>query len=627
MCGIGGVVFHDGRPAAESALTGLLHSQTHRGPDGQGVWTAPGVGFAHNRLAIIDVVSGAQPMVTEDGRLAIVYNGELYNFREIRSELARLGHEFRTQSDTEVALKAYAQWGVDCLERFRGMFGLAIYDRSNRTLFLARDRLGIKPLVYCLDQEFTAFASELQALMALPQMPRELDYGALDLFLHYQYVPPPFTIFKKVRKLPPGHYLLISPEEPEPVPVCYWDVRFEPDNRLSEAEWLEILDHEISESVRLHLVSDVPFGAFLSGGIDSSVVVNHMSRHLDEPVKTFTIGFEEESYDERSYAQQVADHVGSDHHLEVVRPEGLELLNDLLFRLARHYGEPFADSSAVPTYFVSRLARRHVTMVLSGDGGDELFAGYNTYPNILNAVTARPGRWRKLMRLLGRDDAGGLLERCREAPSEEAIRFYGVYYAYFQDEMRAGLYRPETAELVQEGDLSDLYPDIFFGCGAKECLAALQYLDLKTYLCGDILTKVDIASMMNSLEVRVPLLDHKVVELAARVPARLKLFTGKDGTLFQKYLLKKHAQSLYPPNTFERPKRGFGVPIDSWFGGALYEEVKARLMREDGLLHRLFEIERLRELMASPQVARNNSARIWALLALQAWADTFEITV
>jgi len=375
----------------------------------------------------------------------------------------------------------------------------------------------------------------------------------------------------------------------------------------------------------MHLVSDVPFGAFLSGGIDSSTVVAQMSRHLEIPVKTFTIGFEEASYDERVYAQKVAEFTGSEHHIEIISPESFNLLDDLIYKLAEHYGEPFADSSAIPTYFVSRLARAEVKMVLSGDGGDELFAGYNTYTNILGSMDGRNRGLKKFFSRFLTVKAMTIIEKAKALPSGDALDLHGNYYAYFRDDERNNLYCPELARKLNRKK-DDLFKDFFNKSKAKECLSALQYLDIKTYLCGDILTKVDIASMMHSLEVRVPLLDHKVIELAAKVPVELKLRLSANGDIQKKYLLKKYADKLFHPSYFDRPKQGFGVPIDNWFGGRLYDDVKEKITRKGGILHGLFKSESLLELVSSPERARNNSGRIWALLFLDAWSRQFGIS-
>jgi asparagine synthase (glutamine-hydrolysing) len=627
MCGIGGIARWDGSPPSPEAVRRLLNAQRHRGPDACASWADEQVSLAHNRLSIIDLATGDQPMRSADGRYAIVYNGELYNFHELRKELERQDVVFRTASDTEVVMYAYARWGAACLPRLRGMYAFAIWDTAARELFVTRDRLGIKPLFYWQASSGFAFASELQGLLSVPEVGRGLDLGALDLYLHYQYVPPPLTIYADVRKLEPGCSLLVSASTPLATPQRYWSLKFEPDRSKSEHEWLEAMGEVIDDSVRAHLVSDVPFGAFLSGGVDSSVVAAHMQRHLAQPLQTFTIGFDEAAYDERCYAADVAQHLGAAHHEEVVHVDKYDLLDDLLPKLARHYGEPFADSSAIPTFAVSAIAGARVKMVLSGDGGDELFAGYNTYPAILEAVARNGSRsWRQRLRhwLPVRDSA---LRRVALSPkTTAALEQHGLYYAHFADERRRQLYRTEIADSVQRNDRHSLIRDWYGEAGLVDGLSALQYLDLHTYLPGDILTKVDIAAMAHSLEVRVPLLDHRVVEFAASIPAEFKMF-APDGSLSQKYLLKKYANRLLPGDAFNRRKQGFGVPIDRWFRDDLYDQVRRRLLVEPGILDRLFNPTAREALVASPAAAYANAPRIWSLLFLRAWAAGSGVTL
>ncbi len=620
MCGIGGIVQWDGGEPRRSDVAALVRAQCHRGPDGDGIWISPGVALAHNRLAIIDLVTGQQPMLYANGRYALTYNGELYNFRELKLELERDGAAFRTASDTEVILAAYERWGERCVERFRGMFAFAIWDGERRSLFVARDRIGIKPLYYCHTSHGFAFASELQGLLSFAAIDQTLDLGALDLYLHYQYVPAPYTIYSAVRKLEPAHSLLLSADRPTPSPREYWRPTFEPDRSVKEEEWLEQIDHVIGQSVKAHLVSDVPFGTFLSGGIDSSLVAYHMSRHMTQPVRAFTIGFDEATYDETAQAAAVARAVGADHTIEVVHVNKYDVLDDLIYKLARHYGEPFADSSAIPTYCVSAVARASVKMVLSGDGGDELFAGYNTYPAILGAVSA-PRSW--FRRLTGGTD--DLRSRALAAPTAAALAQHAVYYAHFRDDARRSLYRSEVAAAVGAADRHECFRQIFERAGAADTLSALQYLDLKTYLPGDILAKVDVASMAHSLEVRVPLLDHHVIELAGRIPPEMKLF-APDGSLQQKYLLKKYANRVLPGDAFSRPKHGFGVPIHKWFSGDLYSRVHERLTATSGILDRLFAPQARAALVATPRDAEANAPRIWSLLMLDAWSTVCEVS-
>lgn len=619
MCGIGGVALWDGREPPRAWTDALLTAQQHRGPDGKTCWASGPVAFAHNRLAIIDLATGQQPMVSADGRYVIVYNGELYNFHELRAALEGDGVSFRTTSDTEVVLYAYARWGESSLQRFRGMYAFGVWDTVSRELFLARDRLGIKPMYYWQTQHGFAFASELQGLLSVPQIGRGIDLGALDLYLHYQYVPAPYTIYTEVRKLEPGRCLRVSAERPRAEPRTYWALRFEADRSKSEEQWLEELDQVIGDSVRAHLVSDVPFGAFLSGGVDSSIVAYHMSRHLDHPLQTFTIGFDEAAYDERSYAAETARLLGASHHDEVVHVNKYDLLDHLLPTLARHYGEPFADSSAIPTYSVSAVAGSRVRMVLSGDGGDELFAGYNTYPSILGAVPAGTSRWRGMLKKLAGTATDDIKDAALGRKTPEALEQHDIYYAHFADDRRRRLYRDEVGRMVAAADRHQLIRNIYEHAGDVECLSALQYLDIRTYLPGDILTKVDIAAMAHSLEVRVPLLDHHVVEFAARVPPELKLF-APDGSVSQKYLLKKYVNRLLPGDAFSRKKQGFGVPIDSWFRDELYGEVQRRLVDDGGILDRLFDRDARQELVATPAAAYANAPRVWSLLFLREWA-------
>lgn len=582
--------------------------------------------LAHNRLSIIDLATGQQPMVSHDGRYVIVYNGEMYNFHELRDALSGEGVAFRTTSDTEVVLQAYATWGESCLLRFRGMYAFGVWDNTAAELFVARDRLGIKPLYYWQTPHSFAFASELQGLLSVSDLERTIDLGALDLYLHYQYVPAPYTIYRSVRRLEPGCSLRVSAREALAKPRRYWSLRFEADRSRSEDEWLEELDSVIGDAVRSHLVSDVPFGAFLSGGVDSNIVAYHMSRHLDEPLQTFTVGFDEAAYDERQYAAETARALGATHHEEVVHVNKYDLLDALLPKLVRHYGEPFADSSAIPTYHVSSVAAARVKMVLSGDGGDELFAGYNTYPGILGQLPAPASRFPQWVGKLFGPSPNGLRAAALGPKSAEALVQHDIYYAYFGDDRRRHLYRPEVAMSVAAHDRHSLIRDLFDEAGDIECLSALQYLDIRTYLPGDILNKVDVAAMAHSLEVRVPLLDHKVVELAARIPPEMKLF-APDGSTSKKYLLKKYVNRLLPGDAFTRRKHGFGVPIDSWFRDDLYQDVRRRVIDEGGILDSLFERSAREELVANPASAFANAPRIWSLLFLREWADATRISL
>ena len=509
MCGIAGIVNFNGRPVDAEELARVSEALAHRGPDGKGIYCQGNVGIAHRRLAIIDPESGSQPFLSEDRKLVLSYNGEVYNYYEIRQEL-RAGHNFRTRSDTEVVLSAYEQWGINCLERFRGMFALALYDSRRECLYLVRDRVGIKPLYYAPFADRFAFASELGALLHFRWLPRDIEPQSVANFLRYAYVPTPATIYKRVYKLEPGHYLEVDTREGRIHKERYWDLRASIEEPCRQ-DFLETLNSKLDETIQIYLRSDVPFGCFLSGGVDSSLVAAMMARHLQGRVQTFSIGFDEVEHSELPYAQEASRVVGTDHHEKIVSSQ---LAIDLLQRMAIHFGEPFADSSAVPSYYVARETCGHVKMVLSGDGGDELFAGYNSYPMTLRDYFD-PGYLARtrLLKTLGRFLPWG---RIRWA----AMDFRQKHQAQrelFDDKGLRSLLQPDIAlprrpRIEVSSDTASLDPVTLF-----------QAEDFKTYLVDDVLTKVDRMSMANSLEVRVPLLDHQLVELAFSLPLFLRI--------------------------------------------------------------------------------------------------------
>ena len=526
MCGIAGF-FNlregDGRPDAEAivrAQIGVLH---HRGPDAQGIHVGPGLGLGHARLSIIDVSSAAnQPMFDAEERVGVVFNGEIYNFQEIREELERSGHRFRTRSDTEVIVEAYAEWGIDFVDRLRGMFAIAIYDKRRDRLILLRDRIGKKPLCYSIHNGVLIFASEIKAILKYPGVPREPDYQAIHEYLSFQYVPSPMTAFAGIHKLPPAH-LLIADRGRTPSIRRYFSfpepstVRARPLKQLEE----ELIDH-LREATRLRMISDVPIGAFLSGGVDSSSVVAMMAQLSNAPVKTFTIGFEEQSYDERAYARMVARRYGTDHQEMIVRPEAMQIID----RIVYHYGEPYADSSAIPTYYVSQIAREQVTVVLNGDGGDESFLGYPRYLRCREFQEERqrfprPLR-RRLHRLLthlpgglSRGRFGMRAARLASRLYRPRSRFYEPSIAYVPEASKPQLYAGDMLTYLGSSALDrlDIYMD-----QAETVAFGAAWADLHTYLPDDLMVKVDIASMAHSLEARSPLLDHKLMEWAARIP-------------------------------------------------------------------------------------------------------------
>ncbi len=619
MCGINGV-FHygDDRPADAGLVERQTRAMRHRGPDDTGVWHEGPVALGHRRLSIIDLSPGGhQPMPNEDGSLWVTYNGELYGWPELRQELAARGHRFRGTSDTEALLHLYEERGDGLLDRLRGMFAFGLFDRARRRLLVARDRLGIKPIYWHDDGRRLAFASELKALMLDPSVPREVDETALGDYLVHQYVPSPRTIWKGVRKLPPGHRLVCDRQG---VRVDrYWALPVAPDRSLEAGACRERLRELLAEAVRLRLVSDVPLGAFLSGGIDSSVVVALMSRAMSEPVRTFSIGFAEQDYDELAHARRVARHLGTDHHELVVRPDALALLPRLVWQL----DEPFADPSMIPTFYVSEMARREVTVALSGDGGDESYGGYETYPWALAYARCDrvPAPLRALAgggsRLLGGDHALG--RKLRRVSMSVLDRHLDVM-AYFRPPELARLAAPGLRAALADHDPFAAQRETFArAAAALGDVPALLVVDAMHYMADDVLTKVDRTSMLNSLEVRVPLLDHRVLEFVATIPFELKL---RDGV--GKWILREAVRDLLPAETLARGKQGFAVPIDRWFGGAfgaLAREVlldgraRGRGWLDERGVERVLEGEGLRH--------ERRARQVFALVTLELWAQTY----
>ena len=611
---------------------------THRGPDDAGLFVDPeaGVGLGHRRLAVIDLSeAGRQPMGTDDGMVQVVYNGEVYNFREIRRTLEEKGHRFRTETDTEVILSAYNEWGMDCLQRFVGMFALALWDKRIGRLFLARDRIGIKPLYYYYDGGTFLFASELKALMAFEGFPREIDPDALPLFLHYQYIPAPRTVFSNTYKLLPGHYLAYDGGSLEQ--RTYWSLPGVVEEDLfkgDETEAVDELERILGEAVSCRLISDVPLGALLSGGIDSSIVAALMQKASPAPVRTFSIGFREAGYDEAPWAARVARHLGTDHTEFYVTPQ--EAL-DLIPRLPEIYDEPFGDASAVPTSLVSRLARTQVTVALSGDGGDEQFAGYVRYWSTQAMATG----FQRLPEPV-RKSIGWILEK---APASWVERCYMPWRDLLPQRFRVTNFPDKWQKLVKlmsRMRVEDLYRmsicywsdyDLKILCTTgpaptrfeetfKETegwpiLARLMRVDQKTYLPDAMLTKVDRASMAFSLEVRVPLLDHRVVAFTATLPEQFNYRNGKG-----KYLLRRLLARHIPEALFDRPKMGFGVPIDGWLRRELKELLLDYLspdrLRKEGLLHAGEVEKKIREHMGFKAF---HQYRLWALLMWEMWRE------
>ncbi|SCY12433.1 XrtA/PEP-CTERM system amidotransferase [Thiohalorhabdus denitrificans] len=624
MCGLVGLFdTRDTRPMDRGLVEAMNQRLYHRGPDGGGVHVEPGIGLGHRRLAIIDLDGGDQPLFSEDGKVAVVYNGEVYNFRELAGELRDRGYRFRTRCDTEVVLQAWREWGPNCVHRFRGMFALAIWDRDRQSVFLARDRMGIKPLYYALlDDGTLAFASELKALLPHPGVSRDLDPAAVEEYFAFGYVPDPRTILKGVRKLPPAHRLMVCRGQPVPEPEAYWDVAFaEGDSRPAEDSVAEELTEKLSEAVGMRRVADVPVGAFLSGGVDSSAVVAMLARADDEPVRTCSISFGDPRYNEAAHAARVAERYGTDHTVSEVDPSDFDLVD----RLAGIYDEPFADSSAMPTYRVCEQARKRVTVALSGDGGDESFGGYRRYrwhvheeqvrrrvPQALRGplfgalarVYPKLNRAPRVLRAkatlesVARDSLDAYLDNMGVVPE-------GIRRAMFSDRMRRDLQGYHAVEVLRGH--ARRAPD--------HPLSQVQYLDMKTYLPGDILTKVDRASMAHSLEVRVPVLDHEFVEWAAALPPRYKYRQGEG-----KYLFKKALRPYLPDEVLYRPKMGFAVPVDRWFRGPLRDRVREALLGPDLQDTGLFDRAALERILEEHQSGKwDHGAVLWSLLMFAAF--------
>ncbi len=619
MCGIVGVLDTRGRREIDRALVGRMNdTQHHRGPDEEGVHFEPGGGRGPPRLAIIDLATGQQPLYNEDRSVVVVFNGEIYNFQELIPELQQLGHVFRTRSDTEVIVHAWEAWGAACVERFRGMFAFALWDRNRETLFLARDRLGVKPLHYALLPDGTLiFGSELKSLLAHDRLSRAFDPLAVEEYFALGYIPEPRTIFAGALKLPPAHTLTVRRGERLPAPVAYWDVRFTQESPLTLEDACVELRHRLTESVRLRLISEVPLGAFLSGGVDSSAVVATMAGVSPEPVNTCSIAFSDPRFDESKYAQAVAERYRTRHRVERVESDDFDLLDTLV----GVYDEPYADSSAIPTYRVCQLARKHVTVALSGDGGDESFAGYRRYRLHLLEERMRAGLPLALRRpvfgLLGRvypkaDWAPRVLraKATFEALARGSVEAYFHGVSILRDGMRRQLFSNGFKAQLGGYNAVEVFHRHARQAGTDDPLALVQYLDLKTYLVGDINTKVDRASMAHSLEVREPLMDHPLVEWLASLPSALKV-RGQEG----KFVLKKAMEPALPREILYRPKKGFAVPLAGWFRGPLAGRVRQSLLGERLAATGFFNPGYLRQLVDEHQSGlREHSGPIWTLL-------------
>ncbi len=625
MCGIAGYfAASPGGDESEALLRRMNRALAHRGPDGEGVFVSEHCGLAHRRLAVIDLETGQQPVVSGDGRAALVFNGEIYNFRELREELARSGHVFRTHGDAEVILALYREHGEACVHRLRGMFAIAIWDGPRRRMWLARDRIGIKPLYYSWDGRRLLFASEVKGILEHPGVSRALDPAAIDDYLTYAYIPAPRSAFRDVRKLEAGHMLSVT--ERGVTDTAYWDVDLGPHAAARFPEAAAALLGTVRESVGAHLVSDVPLGALLSGGLDSSAVTGLMAACTAEPVHAISVGFPGADADELPYARIAARAFGArQDEVRVAEPSA-----DLLDTLAWHYDEPFADPSATPTFLLCEAARRRVTVCLSGDGGDESFCGYRRYRvavtqgGLAAAVRERVGA-EALAGSLARAPSGrwlpkplrreSLLTRFGRTPEEQ----YRAGMTLFSAELKERLYAPEWAARLAGHDPASVLAPHLARAEGWDPVARLQYLDFKTYLADGILTKVDRASMAHGLEVRVPLLDHRVVEFAASLPSRYKVSRGQGKLVFKRAL-----RGLVPREILTRRKAGFTPPMDRWFRGNLAPLVEERVFAPDAFVAEVFDRRALRSLWQGHlDGTRSAASQLWAALMLESWARRF----
>lgn len=621
MCGITGIVDLVGaRPIDEKVLRRMNGALSHRGPDGDGYHLAPGVGFGHRRLSIIDLEGGKQPLYNEDHTVVVTFNGEIFNFMEIEADLVARGHVFRTRCDTEVIVHAWEEWGERCLERFNGMFAFAVWDGRQHTLFLARDRLGVKPLHYAeLPDGHLLFASELKALLAHPGVSRQIDPTAVEDYFALSYVPDPKTIYKGIKKLEPGAMWTLRRGAVRGKPVRYWDVPLMGHRQVAGTarDWERELRARLLESVRKRLISDVPLGAFLSGGIDSSAVVAMMREIGSSRILTCSIGFREPQYDESEFAQLVARAKETDHRSEIVDAGDYSLLG----RLSGVYDEPFADSSAIPTYRVCELARRHVTVALSGDGGDENFIGYRRY-RLFAAEEAVRQRVPAAVRRAVFGPLGRLYPKLDWAPrplrgkttfqalARDSVDAYMHGVSITSEELRSRLFADSFRSQLQGYQAKQLFRDHVAGKQFTDALALVQYIDFKTYLPGDILTKVDRASMAHSLEVRTPFLDYEFVEWASSLPSGAKLARGEG-----KRVLKDALRPLLPHDVLFRKKMGFAVPLDVWFRGVLNEHAAQAVAGHRLTGCGIFDPLYLRRLVEEHRTRhRDHSAVLWSLL-------------
>jgi asparagine synthase (glutamine-hydrolysing) len=622
MCGIAGKLYFDPKKQIDAhqikKMTDLI---AHRGPDDDGVFIDGCIGLGNRRLAIVDLSpAGHMPMSDGSKKIWITYNGEIYNFLQLKTELEKSGVKFHSHTDTEVIIELYKKHGTDCLKFLRGMFAFAIWDSEKKTLFAARDRIGKKPFKYYLDSHCFIFASELKSILANPEVKKEPDLEAIDEYLTYQYVPHPKTGFKNIYKLEPGHFLIIQNGILEK--HKYWDLDYHAQENLSEVEWKKQIENKLTESIKLRLISDVPLGAHLSGGIDSSVVVALMAKISSTPVKTFSIGFQESDYNELPFARMVAQKYNTDHQEFIVEPNAIGILP----KLAYHYEEPYADSSALPTWYLSELTRKHVTVALNGDGGDENFAGYSRYNAMklykLLAMIPAKNALAEVNRMLYAATTLKLFrkeQRFLSSYSGKPVDFYRNIIDYLDQKDKDQIYTEDFKHQVAHSSWNSFIDQYYSSNQASNWLDKVLYTDIKTYLPDDLLVKVDIASMAHSVEVRSPLLDHEFMEMTAKIPSDLKL-KGKN----KKYILKQLAYDLLPRECIDRPKQGFGVPLEHWFRGNLYDYLQTNLLDEKFIGLGWFKRPGIQKLIDDHKSRKQNNAnQLWALLMLRTWYQTW----
>jgi len=617
MCGIVGIVNNGSRAVDRAVLERMNMAIVHRGPDDDGFYVRENVGLAMRRLSIIDLAGGKQPIHNADKTKWIVFNGEIYNYREIREDLDKRGHKFYTNSDTEAIVHLYDEFGADCLQYLRGMFAFAIWDETAKELFIARDRVGKKPLLYShRPNGDLIFGSEFKALLEDPTIEREVDHEAIDAYLSYLCVPAPMTAFKQIRKLEPGHWLKWKAGEVKM--QRYWLPDFSKKIKISETEAIEETTRILRESTKMRMISEVPLGAFLSGGVDSSIVVALMAQESPQPIKTFSIGFEEQDFSELKYARRVAEHVGAEYHEFIVKPDALEVLPTLV----EHYGEPYADSSAIPTYYVAKETRQHVTVALNGDGGDESFAGYERYAAMVLAEKYRriPDSIREtllkpLINVL--PSKRGLIRNIKglaNGSSLDTDQRYLRWVTTFTEEMKADVLKRSLTDGESKYGVGTIIEGLFEN-KQLELIDAMLCADLQTYLTDDLLVKVDIASMANSLEARSPFLDHELIAFVASLPVKYK-FSG-----FQtKYLLKKIASTMVPKEVIYRKKMGFGMPIAKWLRSDMKDMLTETLTSEKFVKREIFKPEAISRLIKEHlDGSKDHSWQLWTLLMLELW--------